>query len=195
MFAASAIRSSSLPGQPFERHFQLNKRSCHHALAAKERQNEGVVARQHGADVGGAGATEAIADRIEQLSSCAFEARPGAHLDGENPAAGRRAEFPGPNLPDDKAFDAALPFGDEKKSLIAPPRTVALEQILPMNPIARRPSTTPSEVAKGSTWLGTMKSAATLRRRKEPGVARRILGVVRAPVAHGATVHEQCSRG
>src|SRR5450631_4308630 len=75
-----------------EIHLQRNERSCHHALASKKREDQLVVAREHGPDFPDACAPEACANRFQQARADPGQTGTGLDIDPEDPAASLRAE-------------------------------------------------------------------------------------------------------
>ena len=98
-------------------HFQRNERTGHHALAAEERQDKRVVAREHRAQLGDAGAPESRGNRREQTRADSALACVGPYVDREHPAAGRRTELPVAHFADHEADDRATVLGDEELPL------------------------------------------------------------------------------
>src|SRR5450759_783684 len=94
--------------------FQRDKRANHHALAAKEGKNQGVVSRQHGTHLVDTDAPEVITDGLEQFAGYTGQTRVWPHVNRKHPATGRRAELPVAHLANCKANHFGATQCDQK---------------------------------------------------------------------------------
>src|SRR6266508_3706507 len=169
-------------------HLQRNERPGHHALAAKERQDQRVVAPEHRAYLAHARAPEAYADRVEQARADAGLPRVRFDVDREDPAAGRRSEFPVAYFADDEPDDALPGIGHEELPLHLPGVAVT--------PVDGSPVVALFQPRHRGIDGDDLREIAALHRPDDDGIRRRgAAGAATGRPAARAPSHWFCRRG
>src|SRR6202142_2655956 len=116
---------------------ELDVGPSHHSFAAEKQHGQLRIPCHHCPHLVDARFLEFARDRVEHCVADVVQAHLWLDRQSEYPAAGRRAEFPGANLADDKSQHVRIRFvratlGHQEETLVQPPFAVTNEYIVPV---------------------------------------------------------------